>query len=238
MKYFFFLSFIFIAGCNSVTPVIDTMKAVTGVGEGHNAPLVAGIEYLQVNANGHKAMMALGYRTFPSPDTNQEDLTGQNLDRRQKSLKNTHLYSPDQFIHEFWYSGQREMIEIVEGRIISVMGMTTEWRQTNTTAPNWAFVSSTETPTSWNRSRDLMPGYRFNFKDRVTTKQVKPSKLINLYPENATFFQDEIESKDKDGSLWTYKQLFVILNGKVIYSEQCIASDLCLKLKYIGKVVN
>jgi hypothetical protein len=237
IKYIFAtLVFIALFGCNSVNPVWDTLKAATGLGEGKNARLSPGIEYLKVNVNGRQVMMALGYRTFPKPSSQLDQINSNKRNNGDAIVKNAQMYSADNYIHEYWYSGQREMLELVDGRIVSVMGMTSEWRQSNTTAPSWDFIASSNSPSSWVRNRDLMPGYRFGFKDRVTTRRIDAPKKSNEYSQNASWFQDVIESKNSDGSLWEYKQLFSLEDGKITYSEQCIASDLCLSMKYIGMI--
>jgi len=220
-----------LTACNSVNPVWDTFKAATGLGEGKSAALKPGVEYLKVNVNGHQAMMALGYRTFPNPAGSASNPTN-----GEQLVKNAKLYSPDQYVHEFWYSGQKEMMELVEGRVVSVMGMTAEWRQTNSISPSWDSVGSSSMPTAWIRNRDLMPGYRFGFKDQILTKLIESPKAFKEVPTNATWYEDSITSKDREGNAWSYKQLFARMGGKIIYSEQCIAEDLCLTMKYIGMI--
>ena len=223
----------FLSACNSVNPVWGTFKAATGFGDGNSAPLTPGVEYLRVNVNGHQAMMALGYRTFPK--TNDKDTASNAIDV-EALVRNSKQYSPDEYIHEYWYSGQKEMIELVDGRIVSVMGMTTEWRQSTTRAPRWDMVDSPNLPNAWVRIRDLMPGYRYGFKDNVLTRLVDTPIKNNDVPIGATWYKDDITSKNLDGSSWSYSQIFARINGKVVYSEQCISSDLCLTMKYIGTI--
>lgn len=83
-----------------------------------------------------------------------------------------------------------------------------------------------------------MPGYRFGFKDEIQTRVIAaPTKTQDsTLPPNldAVWFEDLVNSKDKNNSSWSYKQIFAYVNGKIVYSEQCIASDLCLSLKYVG----
>jgi len=219
-------------GCNSVNPVWDTFKTATGISDRRGENLTPGIEYLQVKVNGHQVMMALGYRTFPR--SNKGVASGIS----QPEL-NTQIYSKDQFTHEYWYSSQKEMLELVDGRIYSAMGMTTEWRKSNNPPPNWDSILRDQV-TFWTRSRDLMPGYRYGFTDEIQTRLIsapthlKDASLDTL--NNATWFEDSINSKDKQNLAWSYKQLFARVSGKIVYSEQCIASDLCLSLKYIGMI--
>jgi len=219
-----------LVGCNTINPVWDTFKVATGIGENNGARLKPGVEYLKVQVNGRQVMMALGYRTFPKPSqpaTSNSDT----------SMKSTQLYSKDQFIHEFWYSSNKETLELVDGRIESVMGMTSEWRQSSSPPQGWESILR-NSPVYWTRTRDLMPGYRFGFKDEIQTRViVAPTKTQDsTLPPNldAVWFEDLVNSKDKNNSSWSYKQIFAYVNGKIVYSEQCIASDLCLSLKYVG----
>ena len=221
-----------LVGCNSVSPVWDTFKTATGIGERKGENLTPGIEYLQVKVNGHQVMMALGYRTFPR--SNKPVVS--NVSPTENS---TQIYSKDQFTHEYWYSSQKEMMELVDGRIYAAMGMTTEWRQSHNPQPDWDSLSRDQV-TFWIRSRDMMPGYRYGFTDEIQTRLIsapthlKDSSIDTL--NDAIWFEDSIKSKDKENLAWSYKQLFARVNGKIVYSEQCIAKDLCLSLKYIGMI--
>jgi hypothetical protein len=219
-----------LVGCNAINPVWDTFKVATGIGENTGARLTPGVEYLKVQVNGRQVMMALGYRTFPKP--RQPSMT-----KSDASIKSTQLYSKDEFVHEFWYSANKETLELVDGRIESVMGMTSEWRQSSSPPQDWESTRR-NSPVFWTRTRDLMPGYRFGFKDEIQTRVTPaPAKIQDpTLPSNldAVWFEDLVNSKDKNNSTWSYKQIFANVNGKIIYSEQCIASDLCLSLKYVG----
>jgi hypothetical protein len=48
---------------------------------------------------------------------------------------------------------------------------------------------------------------------------------------------DTVGSKSSDGQEWWYVQKFAVLDGQVVFSEQCIHQDLCLKLRPLGVLV-
>ncbi len=224
------LVFVLLLGCNTINPVWDTFKVASGIGENNGARLKPGVEYLKVQMNGRQLMMALGYRTLPKPSQAV-------LNRSDASMKSTQLYSKDEFTHEFWYSANKETLELVEGRIESTMGMPSDWRQSSKTPQTWESIIL-NSPIFWTRTRDLMPGYRYGFKDEIQTRVIPaPTKTQDsTLPPNsdAVWFEDIVSSKDKNNSTRSFKQIFESVNGKIVYSEQCIASDLCLSLKYVG----
>lgn len=56
---------------------------------------------------------------------------------------------------ESWYSGQAEVIKLQNGRIVGSAGLTT----------NWVSVNIEPIDGGYQRTRDVMPGYRFGLKD-------------------------------------------------------------------------
>lgn len=224
---FMFALLLPITGCNSVTPVVDTFNALTGLGKN---PIIyqPQIEYLEVSVGGRKAYMALGYRTFPKP-TEITKIAELNQETNQLVR-----FSSDQRIHEYWYSSRHEMLELVDGRIESVMGMTTEWRQSLNTSPSWNEIA-TSNGLGWTRVRDVMPNYQFGLNDSVYTAPLTNAPpTIKDIPNDAQWFKELVESRDKLNHSWKFTQVFARYKEKVIYSEQCIAPDLCLQMKYLG----
>jgi hypothetical protein len=166
--------------------------------------LVPGIPYLSVKAHGNQAYMALGYR----------DVLVQN----GKSV-----------LEDTWYSGQQEMLVLRDGRIHRVIGMTHEWRRQESQPPAWASVQAQ--PTRWQRQRDVMPGYRIAVRDVIETRAISPPRFSASWPAGAQWFQDDVTSSHPDGRPWRYTQRFVWHPQQgVLYSEQCIAPEVCLTL--------
>ena len=172
-----------------------------------------GFEYLAVSLDSRASVMALGERTV------------------QGSGDSRH-------VHERWYTGQGEMLYVVDGRIQQALGFTHEWRGQTSTPPAWEAVLHNSRELSWRRMLDVMPGYRYNLIDNITTyKTAVPKRLPEGVSPQAQWVADLVSSKGDDGLDWWYVQKFAVLDGRVVYSEQCVAKTLCLALRPLGVVV-
>ena len=141
---------------------------------------------------------------------------------------------PGQGDDELWYSPQSELLHLRQGRLWRVLGMTTEWRGQQAQPPAWADVPASGEPVPWVRQVDRMPGYRWAERDEVLTRRLPapPAKLDDVlatWPQ-AQWFEDSVQSRDAAGRPWAFGQRFALWQGQVVYSEQCIAPDLCLAL--------
>ena len=201
------LGFIALAGCQGVNPVADTARSIF-VGFDAQTAYRVGIEYLKRRLDGRQAAMALGYR----------ETDGRN-------------------VNEYWYSGQREMLYLQNGRIHGALGMTHEVRDQLQPAPDWGLLQQRQGPYVWQRTMDVQPGYRYGVTESVVTQRFNASKAqMAQLAEPAEWFEDLVTSKTQDGRPWTYRQIFALVNLRVVYSEQCLAPDLCLTLQPIGVV--
>lgn len=207
---FVYLTFMTLGGCQGFNPVTDT--AGHFLRSNKNAEKMAylpGFEYLEVEWQGRKAAMALGYR---------ENKGSQ--------------------VSEYWYSGQGEMLKLLNGRIVQVLGMTQEVRSLSTNTPSWADLLSHRLPVVWSQTKDTMPGYRYGLQEFVISQQVIPTRVETaLVNTTDGWVLEEIKSKEESGKTWIYQQKFALANDRVIYSEQCVARDMCFKLKPLGVVV-
>ncbi len=170
---------------------------------------VPGFEYLEVEWQGRKSAMALGYRSISGTQTD-----------------------------EHWYTSQGEMLKLQNGRIVQVLGMTREVRRISTNMPLWTDLTSRKLPAAWSQTKDVMPGYRFGLQEFVISQQIEPTSTEHSLSQVAThLIAEQIKSKDASGKTWIYKQKFVLANNAVVYSEQCVAHDMCFKLRPLGVVV-
>lgn len=174
----------------------------------------AGFEYMQVRLEGRRSLMVLGQRAAaPAPEQGED---------------------------EHWYSPQSELLQLRDGRVWRALGMTTEWRGQYTPAPAWRDVPATGQAMAWQRRVDRMPGYRWADVDQVATRRLPAAPLTpslagaaKQWP-GAEWFEDTVQSHDDQGRNWAYVQRFALQQGKVVYSEQCIAPNLCLTLVRVG----
>ncbi len=197
-----------LTGCHGFNPVIDTAGYLWG-SESTNASFTLGFEYLQVDWQGRKSFMALGYRETQGSQ-----------------------------VSERWYSGQGEMMQLINGRIMQVFGMVKEVRDVSTNPPAWADILSRPTPIVWSQTKEVMPGYRFGVTEFVLSQ---PSTITTsekaLAADATAWVVEEVKSKSEKGRPWVYQQRFALLNDRVVYSEQCFAQEMCFKLKPMGVVV-
>jgi hypothetical protein len=199
-------------GCRGSNPVYDTLTNVLPWSQQY-ASLQPGFEYLWVSVDGKASVMALGAREARGTA-----------------------------VHEHWYTGQGEMLYLVNGRVQQALGFTHELRQQTGTPPAWgrfdaALVQATQ-DVVWTRQLDVMPGYRFGVQETVVSRTVaEPTRLPEGVPAQAQWVVDEVLGKKANGLPWVYVQRFAVANGRVVYSEQCLAPAVCLKLRPLGVVV-
>jgi hypothetical protein len=198
-------------GCRS-NPAYDTLTTLLPW-QKQFAQVQPGVEYLWVSVGGRVTVMALGERT----------LVG---------------VAPNVARHEYWYTGQGEMLYLRNGRIQEAKGFTHEWRGQTSSPPEWAVVLQSNRALSWRRQVDVMPGFRYNLVDHLTTyKLSSPRQLPEQVQPTAVWVGDAVKSKNENGRAWRFEQRFAIEHGVVVYSEQCLALELCLKLRTLGVVV-
>jgi len=196
-----------LTACEGFNPVVDTFATLVPKGSS-GSTYQSGLEYLQVSLHGRSSVMALGYRQTKGLD-----------------------------VHEHWYSGQREMLHLVNGRVVEVQGMTHELRKQSDKVPSWNDLAVSKRPLVWSRSKDLMPGYRYGQVEYVISQWVKPTaQEAALVDQPAQWFIEQVKSKTADGREWLYNETYAVVNNQVIYSEQCVAPELCLTLRPLGMV--
>ncbi len=199
-----------LTACAGFNPVTDTAGYFfqSRVSSPENS-YVPGFEYLEVEWEGRKSVMALGYRLVNASQTD-----------------------------EHWYTSQGEMLKLQNGRIVQVLGMVREVRRLSTNTPLWTDLTSRKLPVVWSQTKDVMPGYRFGLQEFVITQQVEPTSTEHSHSRAAThWIAEEVKSKDASGRTWIYKQKFALANKESVYSEQCVAKDMCFKLRPLGVVV-
>ena len=105
--------FLLLSGCQG-NPTFDTFKLLLPWTKKYSQ-VSAGFEYILVSTNEHDALMALGER------------------RVEVNESKNHT-------HEHWYTGQGEMLYLVDGRIHKALGFTSEIRAQSNVAPSWNLV--------------------------------------------------------------------------------------------------
>jgi hypothetical protein len=196
---------ILLSGCRGVNPVLDTL--LSDQGSEPSLRLSPAFEYLRVSVGKHVTVVVLGER--------QEVATPEGLD-----------------VHEYWYSSQREMLHLVNGRLHRAMGFTTEWRSNQGSPPRWQVIQTARHEVPWSRELDVMPGYRYGQVDHLWIQPVpRPASAPREVATEAVWFEEAVLSKTKDAKPWAFQQRFAVRDGRVLYSEQCLAPDVCMTLR-------
>jgi len=208
-----------LSGCSAAgNAILQTLPYAYGRNPGvDNARLNPNFRYLRVTVGGRVVLLARG-----------------NVDN--------HPQGPI----EVWYSAEREVLRLQNGRLVGAVGLTTEWRNvTLPELPSWSAAARADRAFRWTRTRDVMPGYRFGVNDVLSLRVVEAlrrSALQGLDPQRLTWFEERVEpgpvaglsgifgsSGGADAVLPPARYAVDFLGGEetVVYGEQCLAADLC-----------
>lgn len=193
-----------LSGCSPATnAIVDTARSVLPrVSDADGVPLNPNFRYLRVTINGRVALLVLGFE-----------------DRHPQGAV------------EVWYSSEREVLRLQDGRLAGAVGVTTEWRNVVLPElPRWSAIARTTTPVAWVRVRDVMPGYRFGIRDALRLRvipQPAETRLRGIDPTRLAWFEEE--SEPGANALPSARYGVELRGGKddVVYGEQCLAPELC-----------
>ena len=208
-----------LSGCSAAgNAILQTVPYIYGRNPGiDNARLKPDLRYLRVTVAGRVVLLVLG-----DVDSNSRGPI------------------------EVWYSADREVLRLQNGRVAGAVGLTAEWRNVTWPAlPSWSEAASAGRAVRWTRARDVMPGYRFGLQDALSLRVVpepKRSALKGLDPKRLTWFEERIEAgpavglsavlgkgMDTEAVLPPARYAVDFRDGKetVVYAEQCLAVELC-----------
>jgi hypothetical protein len=131
---------------------------------------------------------------------------------------------------EVWYSATGEVIKIQNGRIVATAGLAVDWRRVQI---------STIHAHSFERMRDVMPGYQFGVQDIVNTRPWQglpatklPTTLTESKARSYTWVRESIHSTTGEAlpPAWFAWGQYEGMPA-VVYSEQCLTATFCLTLQ-------
>jgi hypothetical protein len=201
-----FAALLSLAGCQA--GVMQTMQSAVWGPEpvsGHN--LNPAFAYLRITTGKRVAFLALG-NNEPHP----------------------------QGLMEVWYSAEQEVIRLQNGRLAGAGGTRIEWRQVRLPAlPSWRTLANREGVYTWERVRDVMPGYRFNVIDSLQLRVIAPPlrhQLQGIAPSSLTWFEEvQVSGSGGDPAAALpparYAVEFTADAERVVYAEQCLDAGLC-----------
>ncbi len=201
-----------LAGCaGSTTAVFDSLKyAVQRNSDLASVKLNPDFRYLRASIQGRTVLLVLGY-----------------VDQ--------HPLGPV----EVWYSAEREVLRLQNGRIVGATGLTTEWRNVQLSdSPRWASILAAAFH-SIKRVRDIMPGYSYGVEDTLVARPSSPparSSLIDVDPSSLAWFEETIARTHRTGRPGpafdsdAVSRFAVRIDGTqetVVYGEQCLSKEVC-----------
>ncbi len=207
------------AACSSgMNAVVQTLQdAVKGDRSVTDAKLNPDFRYIRITVGGRASFLALG----------SED---------------KHPQGPI----EVWFSAQREVLRMQNGRLVGAAGVTTEWRAVKLPElPSWSELARSGKPFQWVRVRDVMPGYRYGMRDELVLSAISPpqkSALHDVDAQSLSWFEERfrtgvaagrltklVTDVGIDGVLPPARYAVDLRDGKeiVVYGEQCLAPELC-----------
>jgi hypothetical protein len=139
---------------------------------------------------------------------------------------------------EVYYSGTGEVLRLRDGRLVGASGLATEWRRVEDRAPAWRALVTAREPAAFARVRDVMPGYRSGVRDELLLHPIEAprrSALQVIDPRTLTWFEERTRSRGFElrgtpADTLPAARYALDLSGSepaVVYSEQCVAKDLC-----------
>jgi len=138
---------------------------------------------------------------------------------------------------QVWYSAQREVLRLQNGRVVGAVGLNAEWREVFLPQlPSWSTLAAGNGDSRWIRIRDVMPGYRFGVHDVLSLHKVPPpsnSAVQDLDARSLVWFEERFEPDGSgsvpDGGLPPARYAVAVIDGveAVVYGEQCLTPSLC-----------
>jgi hypothetical protein len=135
---------------------------------------------------------------------------------------------------EVWYSAEREVVRLQNGRVVGAVGLTYEWRNVVLPElPEWSKLAGNVEPFRWSRTRDVMPGYRYGLRDTLWLSAIPPlenSALKELDPKDLTWFEERFADDGLSKAALPVARYAVQVaggQGLVVYGEQCLAPPTC-----------
>ena len=219
------VSFGLLAGCATRSATTMSANVVKRTflahGEIDQAPLNPAFAYVRFTRAGSPAFLALGAHRLDG-----------GLNR------------------ETYYSAQRETLELLDGRVISLEADGEMFRWNAPSAPHWAslelenglLVEASTSLLSYDRSIDLQAPYRYGYQESITLRALSPGEAnpqhLKRHDRRAlVWFEETIVSAGRGTTVsapWGARKNLFGLDPKthsVAYSEQCPYPAACFSIE-------
>ncbi|MDP9930309.1 hypothetical protein J2X90_000033 [Variovorax paradoxus] len=189
--------------------MLATARHIYGGGAATPEPVFnSNYRYLRVIVGGQTVYMVLGY-----------------IDKRPEGAV------------EVWYSNAGEVVRLLDGRIVGTTGLTTDWREVRfSRLPAWSEAVNASQPKTFERERDMMPGYRFGIRDEIVQTPIaapQQAAVAGTAAASLRWYEERSVSRPSSASLPPARFGVSQAGGtpRVVYSEQCISNDLCMSFE-------
>jgi hypothetical protein len=138
---------------------------------------------------------------------------------------------------EVWYSNAGEVVRLLDGRLVGTTGLTTDWREVRfSRLPAWSEAVNASQPKTFERERDMMPGYRFGIRDEIVQTPIaapQQAAVAGTAAASLRWYEERSVSRPSSASLPPARFGVSQAGGtpRVVYSEQCISNDLCMSFE-------
>ncbi|MFT4192803.1 MAG: YjbF family lipoprotein [Comamonas sp.] len=146
---------------------------------------------------------------------------------------------------EVWYSGSGEVVRTTNGRITGTDGIRrADWRGVWLDgAPTWQQALQQTQPITYGRTRDLMPSHLYGLQERLTLTPIaeRDTRVSGYAPGQLRWFREDTQTlarvPESSASLVRLPAALYAVDpatATVVYSEQCLSRDICLRLQRLG----
>lgn len=143
---------------------------------------------------------------------------------------------------EVYYSAVGEIVRLREGRIVGTAGLPVDWRSVRQSGvPAWSELLTARSGKrvagrDYLRVRDVVPGYRFNVRESMVVAEVAAPASAGAVIRGASSLRwfEESNGQSEPSTALAPARFAVddaTLPPRVVYSEQCLSADFCLRLQ-------
>jgi hypothetical protein len=143
---------------------------------------------------------------------------------------------------EVWYSANREVLKISNGRVVATAGLQADWRNVQFTGLpldwDWALANTPNATNSqkYERVRDAMPGYRFGIREQLAARVATPpaKALPTVAVPGAMWVEESVQGppgSDLPSAWFAVRAASTHGRAEVLASYQCLTASLCMRLQ-------
>lgn len=139
---------------------------------------------------------------------------------------------------EVWYSATGEVLKLQNGRVVATQGLATDWPMVRFERAPVAWAEVGVQASTYVRLRDEIPSYRYGLRQTVAIEPYPQAPMLEGLTGIPThvaakyrWYREAVQGSDGSRSVsWFALGLHRGVES-VVFSEQCIAANLCLHIQ-------